>query len=306
MRRHDAARKSLLFLKSALRGALISLVAACALLGALVFGYAAYSAATGASWAIEDIKIIFTSESGIKQAALLFWENVKFVLQYGSLFIGALALAAAVAQIRTIARLITAFIKARGPIYELGSTVIGVEKTVTNLSSHVNRLSGFEPTMREMTEKLEEIFAQVANLQRMTVSERTDTPADQSLEPPRGNSIEPPPIDPDQQNWERLRELWNKNGERLDGVIEKISDKRKRGRYQRMPRTNYPAIINALADERFISETARKASLDLHGIFMSYKPRNRTIPDQAVGSMEVLDKILEHELPVDIEEPMPA
>ncbi len=191
MGRNNSTREGNHFLVAALRGTLFILITAFAFLGLIVTGYAAYSFFTGANWALEDIKIVLTSESRAKQLALEIWENTKFVLQYGSLFIGAVALAAAIGQIRTIARLINAFIHARGPIYELGSTIIRVEKTVASLSSHVNQLSGFEPTMREMTEKLEEIFAQIATLQRMTVSERTDTPPDQSPPPANASALEP-------------------------------------------------------------------------------------------------------------------
>ena len=63
-----------------------------------------------------------------------------------------------------------------------------------------------------------------------------------------------------------------------------------------MPRTNYAAIINGLADDRFITASVREASLKLHSTFMSYKPRNRKIPDSAVGSLMALDKLLELEL----------
>ena len=64
-----------------------------------------------------------------------------------------------------------------------------------------------------------------------------------------------------------------------------------------MPRTNYPAIINGLADERLISEAARDASLKLHSTFMSYRPRNKKISDQVVASLVVFDSMLEKELP---------
>ena len=62
-----------------------------------------------------------------------------------------------------------------------------------------------------------------------------------------------------------------------------------------MSRMQYPAIINELADAKFITEAARNGSLELHTEFMSYKPRNRKIPDPAIASLEVLDRQLEQE-----------
>ncbi len=250
----------------------------------------------GTRWQPQDINILLDQSSPTRTALKKLWEEFKFVIQYGGIFIGAVALAAAVAQIKTVAKLISDFIVARGPIYLLSSTITQVESSVGSLSKEVDRLSNFEPTMREMAEKIEETFAQIANLQRLTVSERTENSPEETP-PTNGRAASPPPPS-EEPNWERLRELWNNNGERLDKVIEAIPDKRRRGRFQRMPRTNYPAIINALADEKLISEAARTASLDLHSTFMSYKPRNRKIPDSVVASKEVLDAMLAVELAV--------
>ena len=275
------------------RGIFFLSVSLFAALGIIATGLEFYGWYNGARWRPEEINALISAESPARALCAAIWEIFKFLVQYGGLLIGAVAFAAALTQIKTISRLISDFIVARGPIYSLGSTIAEVEKSVGLLSREVDRLSKLEPTIREMAEKIEETFAQIANLQRLTVSERTNPPE---------NPNEPAPaaaeIGEEDRNWERLRELWNNNGERLDDVIERISDKRRRGRFQRMPKTNYPAIINALGDAGCISEPARNASLQLHSTFMSYKPRNRKIPDEAVASLEVLDRMLSHELGV--------
>lgn len=280
-----------------------------ATLGFVLGGLELFSWHAGQRWKPDDINALIAAESPTRVLALSIWENFKFVLQYGSIFIGAVAFAAALTQTKTIASLIQDFIKARGPIYTLGNTIAATEKSVDALSKEVDRLSKLEPTIREMSEKIEETFAQIANLQRLTVSERTDTSAVQEAVPPitNGHAVpEQPAQDSDAENWERLRELWNNNGERLDAVIDRILDKRKRGKFQRMPRTNYAAIINALADDKYISESARNASVQLHTIFMSYKPRNRLIPNEAVGSVEVLDRMLKREIPAPLTDDDPT
>ena len=299
------------FVRRVLRGLLLFSIFVLATLGLVLGGLELHSWYAGQRWRPEDINALIVAESPARVLALSVWENFKFLLQYGSIFVGAIAFAAALTQIKTISKLIRDFIEARGPIYSLGTTIAGTEKSVGALSKEVDRLSKLEPTIREMAEKIEETFAQIANLQRLAVSERTDTTAAQEVIPPSANGhIVPqePEQDSDARNWERLRELWNNNGERLDSVIDRILDKRKRGKFQRMPRTNYTAIINALAEERYISEAARNASVQLHTIFMSYKPRNRKIPDEAVGSVEVLDRMLNAEIPIppNDDEPSPA
>jgi hypothetical protein len=297
-------------------GAFFSLVVLFAALGIVATAAALYGWHIGTRWKPEDINALIAAESPARVLCAAFWEDFKFLIQYGALFIGAIAFAAAITQIKTIAKIISDFIVARGPIYSLGTTIVGVEKSVGLLSNGVDRLSKLEPTIKMMAEKIEETFAQIANLQRLTVSERTDTAGPESDGPTPAAAPQPE----EDRNWERPRELWNSNGERLDEVIERIPDKRRRGKFQRMPRTNYPAIINGLGDEEYISDAARNASLQLHSIFMSYKPRNRRIPDDAVANTEVLDRMLAHELrlppsedemapstpPVDMGAPIPA
>jgi hypothetical protein len=268
-------------------------------LGVLAVGVELYGWHTGTRWSPSDINALIAANSPARALVAAVWDDIKFLIQYGGLFIGALAFAAALAQLKTISKLVSDFIVARGPIYALGTTILDAKASAAILAREADRLSQLGPTIREISERIEQTFAQVASLQRLAVSERTDAEA-----PAVGPVVAAQPSNED-KNWDRLRELWNNNGERLDNVIERIDDKRRRGKFQRMPRTNYPAIINSLGDEGYISDAARRASLDLHTAFMSYKPRNRKIPDSAVGAVEVLDRMLEKELgpPIPVDEP---
>ncbi len=257
------------------------------LVGIMVSGLELYSWQAGTRWQPHDINALLMYDSPTMQMARTVWADIKYLIQYGAYLLAALALFIAVAQIKTVAKLISDFIVAKGPIYELGSVITRVESSVAGLTNEVDRLSQLEPTIQATAEKLKEVLQRLGDLQRLTVSERTDSD---------GAAATSPLADSDVRNWERLRELWNANGRRLDDVIERIPDKRRRNRFQRMPRTSYPAIINGLADDNLISEAARQASLQLHATFMSYKPRNRKIPDPAVAALVVLDELLEREL----------
>src|SRR5262249_3201686 len=97
----------------------------------------------------------------------------------------------------------------------------------------------------------------------------------------------------DSENWEKLRGYYYANTSRIEGVIDRISDLRKKNRYRKMPKTNYNAIIRALAKEEFISTAAEKASVELNNIFKRYQPRNRKIEDKVIGELAVLDAQLE-------------
>lgn len=301
----SAGTQRFLFVRRAARGLLLVAISVLTICGIAAIAGEVYYWHSGIRWRPEDINILIASDSPTRALAYRVWEDIKFLIQYGALFIGAVAFAVAVTHIKTVARLISDFIVARGPIYALGSTITQVETSVAVLSRDVDRLSALEPKINQMAEKIEETFAQIANLQRQAVSQRTEAATDEEASPARNGPVAIESPSTEERNWERLRELWNANGERLDRVIERIADKRRRARFQRMPRTNYPAIIDALAAQGIISEAARKASLDLHSTFMSYKPRNRIIPDAAVAAVEVFDRMLEQELgpPSDDEPP---
>jgi hypothetical protein len=185
------------------------------------------------------------------------WSEFKYVLEKGPVFIGVVALTAALTKVNTISKLISDFIAARGPIYGLATTVTNVESAVSGLSGTTRRLLELEPTIKKTSEKLEEILQQIADLQRLNISERTQ---DESTE--QSATVSANQFDVD-ENYDRLRELWNANCQRIDAVRQAILHKSRRARFAKMPRTNYPAIINQLAAERLISEATRDHSIDI-------------------------------------------
>jgi hypothetical protein len=279
-----------------LKGTAYFLVGSLALVGVVAICLEVYSWHTGARWQPTDIDVLLQRDGHLLGALARIWEDIKYCIQYGAYLIAAIAPFIAVAQIKTVAQLIRDFIAARGPIYALASTITRVERAVEALTPHVDRLLLLEPTIKGTAERLEEVLQRLGDLQRLAVSER-DQPQPTVADAPESVAALPATAeDRDAENWEKLREFWNANGRRLDNVIERIPEKRRRAKFQRMPKTNYPAIINGLADEQLISEVAREASLNLHRVFMSYRPRNRKIPDSVVGQLAVYDAQLEQEI----------
>ena len=266
-----------------------------ALVGFAVFGVIelmleAWFGHTGVRWRPEDVNALLSTNSPTRQLANDIWGNIKFLIQYGAYLIAAIAFALAVAQIKAVAKLVSDFIVARGSIYQLAATMTNAEESASRLAEQVKHLSKLEPTIQLTAERIEETLQKLGDLQRLAVSERIDVPADAPAEHATHRA------ELDDKNWERLRELWNMNGARLDDVIEHIPDKKRRNKFSRMDRRNYPAIINGLADQNLISQTAREGSLKLHATFVGYRPRNRDIPDHVIGDLEVADTILENEL----------
>jgi hypothetical protein len=213
------------------------------------------------------------------------WDEGKLSFRIVSFFLLAIALFLAAIRMPMVARIISDFLLARGPIYSLASTITQVSQVVKELA----------PTIKLLSDKSDALQVQLAELQRYTSSERTE-PGDGTDEPPAGSPGAATPSRPaveDTRNWESLRALWYANTARIEAVINGISDGRKKLKYDRMPRTNYNRIINALANDGFISDAAKKASIELNKTFARFRPRNQKIPDSAIGALEVLDKQLE-------------
>jgi hypothetical protein len=219
-----------------------------------------------------------------ESAVQLAWEYGSKAFQALSFFLLAAALFIAIVRVKLVAQVIADFITARGPIYSLQSTIIEVSETV-------DKLSDIRPTIELLSEKIDAAQKQLTELQRYTSSERGGGNDETNPDPPR-NGVQPAAPS---NNWEELRKLWYANTARLEAVIDKIEDGRKKLKYDRMPRTNYHRIITALADDRLISNAAKEASIKLNTNFMSYK-RSQLIPDNVIGSLRVFDALLDQEL----------
>ena len=272
------------------------LIAGLVIAGVVAITLEVYWWHSGTRWRPEDLNAILANDSPTMRTARVVWGDIKYLIQYGAYLIAAVALLIAVTHIKTVAKLMSDFLDARGAIYQLAATMTSAETTAHGLAEQADQLSKLEPTIRGMAEKIEEAMLKIGDLQRQSVSERSDSPAATAATGATGNgTTTQAEATEDERNWEKLRELWNASGFRLDEAIERIPEKRKRTRYSRMDRRNYPAIINGLADDKVISETARKGSLDLHSTFMSYKPRNRKIPNQVIGELIAKDRMLDEE-----------
>lgn len=290
------ARERIGLLRRLLLGLSYFLIAGLVIVGVVAIILEVYGWYNGARWRPEDLNAILAYDSPTRRTVRVVWEDFKYLVQYGAYLIAAVALLIAVTHIKTVAKLMSDFLDARGAIYQLAATMTSAEATALKLSEQAVNLSALEPTIKGMSEKIEEAMLRIGDLQRQSVSERSDATSGTGAPGPSVNGAATnAEASEDERNWEKLRELWNANGVRLDEAIERIPEKRKRTRYSRMSRRDYPAIINGLADDKFISETARKGSLDLHTTFMSFKPRNRKIPNQVIGELMAKDRMLDEE-----------
>jgi hypothetical protein len=217
------------------------------------------------------------------------WHEVRATFELALYFLAVLAALGCLIRLGTIRTIIHDFRKARGPLWDLRTTV--------------DDLRTLAPILRAMTdqvalldEKVEAARKQVAELQVEAESARTDAYDDKVDAQPRGLVEVRPSDETEDQNWLALREAWKRNTLRLEYVIDQISDGRRKVAFDRMPRTNYERIINRLQGQKLISAGAANASRSLNELFYQYRPRNRAVPDEVVGSLSILDKQLDRDL----------
>jgi hypothetical protein len=217
------------------------------------------------------------------------WHEARSTFELGLYFLAVLAILGCLIRLGTIRTIIHDFRKARGPLWDLRTTV--------------DDLRTLAPILRAMTdqvalldEKVEAARKQVAELQVEAESARTDAYDDKIDAQPAGLVEVRPTDETEDKNWLALRDAWKRNTLRLEYVIDQISDGRRKVAFDRMPRTNYERIINRLQGQKLISAAAANASRALNELFYRHRPRNRAVPDEVPGSLSILDKQLDREL----------
>ena len=207
------------------------------------------------------------------------WVEVKAVAELTIKLLFVLAIFGCLVRLGTIRRIIGDFREARGPLWDLRNTV--------------RELKELEPVIKGLSEQVDAVRKQVAELQVLSVSTRTGEPENDLA---AGAPAVAQPDEANDKNWDALREYWRRNNARIEYVIDRIEDGRTKLAYDRLPRTNYTRIINKLQGQKLISAAAANASRELHELFNTYRPRNRDVPDEVVQALAVLDAQLDKEL----------
>lgn len=210
------------------------------------------------------------------------WADIRSVAELALYYLTVIAILGCLMRLNAIGRILRDFREARGPLWELKTTV--------------SDLKDLEPAIQLLGDKVEAARKQVVELQAERISTRSDTNEAEGID--QADETEAPaPAEPGaDRNWLQLREYWQRNRKRVEYIIDQIEDGRTKLAYDRLPRTNYRRILNKLQGQRFITAAAANASRELNDLFNKYRPRNQTIPDEVIGSLQVLDRQLDQEL----------
>ncbi len=217
------------------------------------------------------------------------WSTIKEALELGLYYLAAIAAIGALLRLKTISQILRDFLQARGPLWEL-------QKTVDQLKELEPSIMNLQAQVALMDERLEAAAKQVTELQAETISSRSDgDDVDPGADVIPTNATPVATVEQD-HNWNLLRDYWQRNRRRIEYVIDQIGDGRTRLAYDRLPRTSYVRIIHKLQGQKLITAAAATASKELIDIFNRYRPRNKSIPDEVIGGLVVLDAQLEKEL----------
>ena len=155
------------------------------------------------------------------QLPALLWEIVRYALFFAVVYI-AIKVVRRLPMIRDI---IEGFNKSRGPIWDMRNTVEDFKATIADLSKIEPVIKMLRDQMVLLDEKIDAAQKQVEELQRHSATERTDA------------AVTPIPFagapnQADDQNWLKLREIWRAHTERLEGLINSITDGRRARPYR--------------------------------------------------------------------------
>ena len=233
-----------------------------------------------------DIGVVQTWLAAIKAWP---WTEARSVAELVLYYLTVLAVLGCLLRLGAIGRMLRDFREMRGPLWDLQNTVAQLKELEPEIKS-----LGKQVTL--LSEKVESARVQVAELQVESISNRSDGEDVEELDDTRAPEEAAAAEAPENRNWLLLREYWQRNRKRIEYVIEHIPDGRTKLAFDRLPRTNYTRIINKLQGQDRLTAAAANASRELNAVFNTHRPRNRSIPDEVVGPLRVLDEQLEREL----------
>ena len=98
----------------------------------------------------------------------------------------------------------------------------------------------------------------------------------------------PEGADPD--SWERIRELWRKARMRIEQMVEAISDRLEKRRYNSLSRYTYDGMVRELYKDNLISADAASALMDMNEKFLALRPARAATPQEASEFAELYQR----------------
>lgn len=157
-------------------------------------------------------------------------------------------------------------------IVEVVSKLNDSKSSISELRQSVQTLSDIDISkqLADLKESVEAAQKQLLEMQRHSVDER----------PIVTDAIIAPPIEvnmlQEENSWLKIREIWGVSRDYLEKAIStRITDGRRRRKYETMTRYNYAEIIDLLLQDGAISNSAADAAQNMNRKFLALRSRKR-------------------------------
>ena len=120
----------------------------------------------------------------------------------------------------------------------------------------------------------------------------------EAVEEAKGSVVNGANLENEYRNWENIRKKWSDMRDRIQLLIDSISDGRKRRPYARMKRNSYEDILRRLRDEDKTLDTPTfEALLNMNQEFLSHRPVPHTTTDRVRRRFEQWYRTADSALP---------
>jgi hypothetical protein len=188
------------------------------------------------------------------------WETAREIVTFAVLLWALVIVGWALFRLPKIVEALRHFGELRTPIWDLRTSVQSL------MSMDI------KGQLTELQESVEAAQAQLKEMQRQSVDERTE-----------------PLVVPDQpldsqssDDWEAIRIIWGDARDRLEAIITRIRDGRIKRKYDGIARYNYKDVIRTLYDDQLINVETRNISQQMNDTFLLYRRRTRPVTPEIV------------------------
>jgi hypothetical protein len=94
----------------------------------------------------------------------------------------------------------------------------------------------------------------------------------------------------DAASWERIRELWKKARMRIELMVEAISDRLEKRKYNSLSRYTYDGMVKELSKDGLLSGEAAESLSKMNQKFLALRPARAATPQEATEFAELYQR----------------
>ncbi len=99
-------------------------------------------------------------------------------------------------------------------------------------------------------------------------------------------------------SWEKFRHDWKEARDRIEHVVDNITDGRVRGKYERTPRYSYADLISMLKADGFLSAGTAQSLSKLNEAYLKYRPAPHKLDAESYEALRNEYLVASRKLPI--------